>query len=377
MIVYSIPDLIARRAEGEHVFHEGFEVYGKPYKVDIKIVRGEILDRPVFRPGGPKMLDMLGPGPGMRGVAGELLTTPPFLDAFVQKTVIDVAAGRESVPVLYTPVYRRITDANFTELVNVGSITTRANVVFLDHIEGEEVVFGAREWATGQSVQLYTYTAGFEWTEDLVEWDKTWEATQASEGFGRAYNALLNHLHLGPIISYTYPAKNLTDGTTNNPNTGTAWPANTDQRIKWHDTIRAAMQDAASDTATDTGLPRTPSVMLAPTSARFGLEDSMGAFTINNTPYPAISGIGTVIYYDGYSIKVGRKTYTYPGVPANTVFLIDPSQYLIELVKHDLRVDAFPGDMSRLIAQQVIARTRRGVFAAPEECVQKVLLSAT
>jgi len=37
-------------------------------------------------------------------------------------------------------------------------------------------------------------------------------------------------------------------------------------------------------------------------------------------------------------------------------------------------VDAFPGDMSRLIAQQVIARTRRGVFCAPEECVQKVIL---
>jgi len=371
--IYSTPDIIARNAllPERHV-RDTFGVYQREHSVDMKFVYGELMDRPTFKPGGLKLADFLGPSAGQaRGAAGELLTTPPHLDAYVQKTVIDLNVGRESVPILYTPCYRRITDANFTETVNIGGLTTQANVVFSDHIEGEEVVFGAREWAVGQTVQLYTYTAGFEWTEDMVEWDQTWQATQASEGFGRGYNALLNHLHLWPIISYNYPAKNITDGTT------FGYPPGTDQRIMWHDTLRQALQDAASDTQTDTGLPRTPTVMLAPTVARFGLEEAMASFTINNTPYSAISQIATIIYYDGYSIRVGNKTYSYRGVPPNpniTVFLIQPAQYLVELVKHDLRVDAFPGDMSRLIAQQVIARTRRGVFAAPEECVQKVIL---
>jgi hypothetical protein len=46
---------------------------------------------------------------------GEMITTPAGLENVIQKSVIDLELGKESVPLLYTPIYRRIEDANFTQ----------------------------------------------------------------------------------------------------------------------------------------------------------------------------------------------------------------------------------------------------------------------
>lgn len=297
-------------------------------------------------------------------VNGEMLTTPPNLDSFVQKTVVDLEIGREEVPLLYTPVYRRIEDPNLTQNVDVRSIASSANVVFLDHIEGGEVRFGTRVLVPGQTVPIITYVAGFEYTEDMVEYDKTWEVTQLNEGFGRGYNALLNHLHLYPILSYVYTSKNQT----------AAYTTSTEYRVNIRTTIRNALVHASQDRNTDTGIARAPSVLIAHSSRRWDLEEAMARFNFAGTDYPPLAGIDTMIFYDGYAITVGKKTYNYAGCATNKAYLVDPSTYLVELVKHDLRVDAAPGDLSRLVAQEIVGRARRGVFCSPPNSVEEVTL---
>ena len=352
--------LRAERRQGTHEYTAQATIWDQPFNVPIRVAAGEMdtyeLNRPMR-----DYLNML----QARPAAGEIIATPANLAQFITKTVVDLNLGREQVPLLYPAVYTRtITDANLTENVDVGAIMARASVVFLQHMEGGEVRFGTRTLTPRQTVPLLTYAAGFEYTEDVVEYDKTWEISQLNEAIGRAYNALLNHIHLYPIISYAYAAKNQTPADT----TGATF------REKMRNTLKAALIHAGSDTATDTGLGRSPNVLLAHSSRRWDIEEALQRFVVSGTEYPALAGIDTLVFYDGYSITVGARKYTYPGVATNKAYLVDTSTYLIELVKHDLRTDAGVGDLSRLIQQQIVARARRGVFISPPNCVEEVTL---
>jgi len=294
---------------------------------------------------------------------GEMITTPENLDQVVQNSVINLELGREAVPLLYGPIYRRIEDPNFTEYVDVAPFVG-ARVVFLEHMELEEIKFGTYKIGTKTTVPIVTYTAGFEWTEDMVVYNKTWERAELDRALGEAYNALLNHIHLYPILSYSYPSKNKTPADTTG---GTLLE-------KLRNTIKAGLKHAAQDKNTDTGAPRRPSVLLAHSSRRWEIEECLQRMQIGGTIYPAISQIDTLIFYDGWSVTVGEKTYEYSGCATNKGYLIEPQKYFRELVKHDLRVDATGADLSRLIEQQIVARARRGVVASPANSVEELTL---
>ncbi len=181
---------------------------------------------------------------------------------------------------------------------------------------------------------------------------------------GEAYNALLNHFHLSPILTYNYPSKNKTAAATE----GATYLE------KLRNTIKQGLIDAAKDKNKDTLSPRRPTVLLAHSSNQWDIEEALQRQQIGGTIYPAISQIDTLIFYDGYSVTVGEKTYTYPGVDPGKAYLIDPQKYFVELVKHDLRVDASGPDLSRLVVSQIVGRARRGVYAAPGNAVQELTL---
>ncbi|MBE3576885.1 MAG: hypothetical protein IMX00_04265 [Limnochordales bacterium] len=294
---------------------------------------------------------------------GEMLTTPAGLYDVVQKSVIDLELGRESVPLLYTPIYRRLEDPNFTEYVDVAPFVG-AQVVFLEHMELEEVKFGHRRIGQKDTVPIVTYAAGFEITEDMRVYDKTWQLTETNRALGEAYNALLNHIHLYPILSYNYPAKNKTAANTTAPT----------YRERLRETIKAGLIHASQDKNTTTGAPRRPNILLAHSSRRWDIEEVLQRMVIGGTEYPAVSGIDTLIFYDGWSVNVGEKNYTYPGVDPNKAYLIEGQKYFRELVKHDLMVDASGADLSRLVEQQIVARARRGVLAYPADAVEELTL---
>jgi hypothetical protein len=294
---------------------------------------------------------------------GEMITTAAGQSQLVQKTVIDLELGREQVPLLYTSIYRRREDRNFTKNVDIKPFV-HARVVFLEHMELEEVKFGDIYTGPLATVPIITYAAGFEWTEDAREYNQTWELSELSRAMGEAYNALLNHIHLSPILSYNYPDKN---------KTATSAEGST-LLEKMRNTIKAGLIHAAQDMNTLTRTPRRPRILLAHSSRQWDIEESLQRMQIGGTIYPPITQLDTLIFYDGYTVNVGEKTYTYPGVDPNKAYLIDASRYFVELIKHDLIVDAGGADLKRLVQGGVVGRARRGMIVSPENAVEELTL---
>lgn len=300
---------------------------------------------------------------------GELMTTAGGLDTLVQKSILEIEQGREVTPTLYEPIYRRRENRRFSKHVEVPS-TGRTRAVFLEHIEGEEVKFGARTIGAKDVIPIITYTTGFQWTEDMEEYDETWSSEEANRAIGEAYNALLNHLHLYPIISYNYQAANITTYEPNNAG-GTL-----SQYERDRSTFKRALEKAALSKHPDTNRNRRPRIVLAHSSNQFRVTEALQRRQIGGTVYePLGNNLDTVILYDGWSEVVGDDEYDYDGVQTDRVFLIDPRYYFHEIVKHGLLVDAEDGDISRLIKQQIVGRTRRGVYAAPANAVDVVMLA--
>lgn len=291
---------------------------------------------------------------------GEMITTSQGLMDLVEKVRIDVEFGQADVPLLYQPVYETINGPFAGRAVQIGENTLQADVVFLQKFEGGEVEFGTLQKGVPALTPLQTYAAGFEWTEDMEEWDSTWELELVNRAFGRAYNALLNHLHLSPILTYSYTAANQTPAS--------AAGANEQENtlLTFQDAYRTAVQADPQ---------RTWSVILASESDRFQIEDALltPVRDAQGNPLPRVP-VDVIIYYDGFTIQKGVKSYTYAGVTPGKCYGIFPRQRFKELVHHGLRIDADNRDISRLIQAQVVGRTRRGLYADIANSVEEITL---
>ena len=116
--------------------------------------------------------------------------------------------------------------------------------------------------------------------------------------------------------------------------------------------------------------------MLASKANQIDIETAIrGGYQINGTVYPPISGINTVIYYDGWDETVGKKKTTYAGCPTDKIYLIRPKRGFKELLKQDLRIESNTGDITRLVEEQIVGYSYRGVFAAVEENVQELTIA--
>lgn len=344
MKIYSQDVLKEARRKGTFSSKVPFVLDGKLYEVDKKIVNGEMETLELARP------------------VGEMLTSgsvEQFKD-LLRKVVLDVELGREQVQLLYQPIYEKIQDANLPRVLDAKWALT-GTVVFTEHIEGEEVKFGRLQAEQGPIARILTYAAGFEYTKEMKDFNEAFSVEILNRGIGEAYNALLNHIHLYPILSFSYQSANQTayQGETTDP----TW-------VRVYKTINKALADAAK-------AKRPGTVLLASTANQADIEMAIrGGYQIEGTMYPPISGIQSVVYYDGWEITVGKKTYSYDGVTAGKAYLIRPKRGFKELLKQDLRVEATSGDLSRLIESQIVAYAYRGVYAAVEENVQEISLAA-
>lgn len=297
-----------------------------------------------------------------KSLLSEMIDTSQGQMALLEKVRIDVAFGLADVPLLYGPIYDRIAPAGGFPggVYQIDAYTLQGNVVFLQKFEGGEVEFGTLAKGSPSTGAIQTYAAGFEWTEDVIEFDRTWSIELNNQAFGRAYNALLNHLHLSPIIGASLTGGNATAADT----TGSTL------QEKTFNTFRDAY------TASVTAVPRrTGSVLLASEADRFQIEDAL------LTPVRDVQGnalpnvpISTIIYYEGETITRGSDVFTYPGVTAKTAFLIFPKRKFKELIHHDLRIDIGAPDISRLVEGQQVGRSRRGLYADIQGSVQKIAL---
>lgn len=278
----------------------------------------------------------------------------------LRKVVLDVELGREEVQPLYKPIYDTISDSNLPEVLDA-KWALRGACVFAQSFEGSEVHFGTLEAENGPTARINTYTAGFEYTKQIADFNQSFQVELLNKAMGEAYNALLNEMYLGPFIKATYKKDNQT--------AKQAAAAGEPAFVTMYNTIKEGMKQAIVKK-------RPASVLLASKANQLDIEQALrGGYTYNGTTLPAITGISTIIYYDGWTTTVGKKTTTYKGVPTDKIYLIRPKRGFKELVKQDLRIEANAGDLSRLVEQQIVGYAYRGVFAAIDENVQELTIA--
>lgn len=324
-----------------------YRLGGKMHTVNKKIVNGEM-----------EVIDLIKP-------VGEMLTNAQTRRELMEKVVLDVELGREQVPTVYGPIYDRMENAAFPEVFDAKWAMT-GSVVFLEHMEGEEVKFGSLRAEQGPTARIKGYTAGFEYTKEMEMFNQYFNFEILNRSFGEGHNSLLNHMHLWPIISFQYKATNKTAPVYIDKDGGVLANATGSHPAL---SLRATVKQALTDTRTKK---RPGTILLANSADREDLLDALQSFVIGATPYKGVEGITTIIFYDGHQIKVGKKDYSYGGVPAGKAYLIRPRQGFKELVKQDLQINANDGDLSRLVEAQIVGDTWRGVFSAVEENVQEI-----
>lgn len=319
-----------------------FVLNGQEFEVNKKIVNGEMETVELTRPIG----EMLRSG-----------SLEQYKD-LLRKVVLDVELGREQVPLLYKPIYDLMSDSNMPRIIDA-KWALYGTVIFSEHMEGQEIKFGSLQAEQGPVARILTYTSGFEYTKEMKDFNDSFSVEILNKAMGEAYNALLNHLHFNPIIGFTYKTDNKTayQGET----TDDLW-------VGYYKTLNKGLSDARNKK-------RPGNILLASSMDKDNIEMALkGGYQINGTTYPAVSGIDSVIYYDGWNVTVGRKDYSYPGVQPGKCYLVRPKRGFKELLRQDLKVEAQAGDLSRLVEEQIVGYAYRGVYAAIEENIQEISL---
>lgn len=348
MEIYSIEKLKAKRRQGTIEEKVPFVLNGKLETVNKRIVNGEMETFELSKP------------------IGEMMTNATTRKEFMQKVVLDVELGREEVPILYTPIYERLQDANFPKEFEA-KWAQYGQVIFFEHAEGQEVRFGSLTAEEGPIAKIKGYAAGFEYTKEMELFNQTFNLEMLNRAFGEAHNAMLNHMHLAPIIKFNYKAANKTGPVYLKADRSKGSESDFDYLLSLRETIKEGINATRK-------AKRPATVLLANSANQYDLEEALGSFTINGTVYRSLEGIDTIIYYDGWETKVGKKSYVYEGVPEGKVYAIRLKRGFKELIKQDLQINANMGDITRLVEAQVVGDFWRGVFAAVEENVQEITL---
>lgn len=297
----------------------------------------------------------------------EFIGTGHFAQQFFERQQYEIDAGRGLEPLLYGPIYDLTEDPSLPRLVPIHSMGP-AGIVFERVEEGGEVKFASMQ-SGSRTVELVHYAAGIEYSDDLFAYNELWRLSSLERQFGSAYHALLNHVHLAPILSASYDSAHQTDGTAL-----TSFAAAADLAEKYLRALEAAM----SASVTDADDPRRgPYVLLVASADLFTVQRALNPVAQQGFDLQGLAGgrIRAVVAYDGWSGLRGNALTSYPGVTAGTAYLIDLSRQMQDFqsfVKHPLRRQQREGDGSRFVVEQVIYHARFGVYAAPTRAVQEL-----
>jgi hypothetical protein len=351
--VYDTRSLLEERRKSKVDSKIPYTVSGKSYETNKVIINGEMSVPRLHKP------------------IGEMLTTGDGLKELTNKIVLDVELGREKNPILYKAIYELLSDQNFPRQFEA-KWALSGSVVFLEHMEGEEIRFGSLRAEQGPTAFIKTYAAGFEYTKEMVEFNEKFNFELLNRSFGEAHNALLNHLHLSPLFQFAFEEKNQTAARYVDRN-GEAIISEDEEVLKkshyilsLRETFRKAIKDCEVEK-------RPATVLLVHPANKEDVLDALNRMVLGETTYRPLE-IPELITYGGWTSQVGKRTYDYPAVPLNKAYLIRPKRGFKELIKKDLEIQSKDGDVSRLIEGQVIGYSMRGVFAAVEENVQEITL---
>lgn len=292
----------------------------------------------------------------------EFIGSDDFTSDWYTRVNYEVDAGRLDVPTVYEPIYDTVVDASLPETLTVKNWGP-GGFVFEEIFEGGEVRFGQITSAQA-TVSQRQFGVGLEYDKKLVMFNQLWQISRIERAVGQAYNALLNHLHISPILNYTYTASNQTPADT----TGASITE------KWFLTLEAAIVESQQDTIN----PRPgPYILLVHPSQMFMLERAMSrvpqqGFAKDSS---ALSSISTVIGYAGWTGTRGKKTVTYPGVTSTKGYLINTSFKGFDFqsyFKQPLESAQGNADVSRFILDQIVWDVWLGIYSNPGRSVEEI-----
>ena len=294
----------------------------------------------------------------------EFIGTDDFGTEWQRRVRYEVDAGRDQEPILYTPFYTIISDPSLPKNVSIQKIGP-GGVVFEEVLEGGEVKF-VSVGSSEESVAVRHFGAGLEYSKDLFIFNELWNVAIVERQAGIAHNALLNHLHFNPIISYTYAAANQT----------AASAVGSTLEEKYLRTIEDAITNAKADA---TNPRRGPYGLLISSSNMFMMERALfrvaqEGFTKQSS---AIEMIRTVAAYDGWTGTRGTKSTTYAGVTANKAYLVDLANKdadFVSYVKQALEAAMGNPDVSRFIREQTVWDLYLAVYSNPLRAVEEITL---
>lgn len=296
------------------------------------------------------------------GRIAEFIGADDFGAEWYERIRFEVDAGRQRVPILYTPLYSEVVDSTLPEtqlIKNWGP----GGFVFEELVEGEEVKFG-HITAGEAAVTQRSFGVGVEYTKKLVMFNQLWQIARIERAVGEAHNALLNHLHINPILDYTYTAPNQTAAVA----TGDSVTEN------WFLTIEQAIVNSQADTTN----PRMgPYALLVHPSRNFMLQRALTRVPQEGFMLDSSAGsfINQIIGYNGWTGTRGKKQVTYPGVPTTKGYLVNLAyrdEDFISLVKQPLESAQGNPDISRFILDQIVWDVWLAIYSNPARAVEEI-----
>jgi hypothetical protein len=297
------------------------------------------------------------------------IITATGANALAERMVFAIETGRELLPRIYETIYDIRNNPNAPSVVKfTGAV--KGNVVFIKRAEGEEVKFGSAKADDKGLVEMVTYSAGFAHTREMRIYTDSnlFDATEYEQATGEANNALLNNIHLAPIVApvdgagapIAYPAANKQAAVT----TGEGTDANTYLTLEAAIGLSNELNQVPGDFTT----------ILANPSDRLRLERILTGGQISGTTYPSISQVDTLVYYKGWKGAVGDKEYSYPGVTAGKIYLIRTKRQFKSVIKEDMVIEMGSGDVTRGIDKEFVAHTTLAMYAAVFDNVIEITL---
>ncbi|MEL3899317.1 hypothetical protein [Treponema phagedenis] len=298
---------------------------------------------------------------GLRAAEGEMMAEES-IRAFVRQTVLDITSAAAENPALFTEIYDVITNPAFSEMVEVRDLIG-LQAAFGIVSDGESVPLAGFKVGKMEAVRLLTYALGYSISKDWVAYNKLWKIEQANKAIGVAYTAVLDHMHLSPIIEGKYEKEAVTEKVAGSTDLETVWL-----------TLRKGLKDALKRKA-KSGYRLRPSIALCNTATAMDVEAAISGLLQKGTQLGTLGQIQKVLAYDGWDGEVNGRVYNFPAPKDGEVFLIEPRKSFKALVKTDLTKLEQKGDIMRLSEVDVAAFFRRAVVADISGSVQKVTIA--
>lgn len=305
------------------------------------------------------------------GKVAEFIGQGDFGSAWRERTRYEVDAGRDEEPLLFQPVYQVVTDMNLPEIVKIETLGP-AGVVFEQVTEGGEAKF-ATVSSSNKSAQIYHYAVGIRYSEDLFMYNQLWRIVNMERRFGNAHNALLNHAHFSPILTYSYGANNQTDGTAL-----TTFKTTARLEEKYARAVEAAITASIQDT---TNPRRGPYVLLIGSGDALTMQRALNPVPQQGFDQQGIqfanNRVQSVIVYDGWTGTRGNKSTSYAGVTSGKAYLVSLSHFFEDFqsfFKHDLRMQEGQPELARFIAAETMWDSRFGLYCSPVRAVEEITL---